>query len=160
MPPSQSTVAIQVRINRRHHDSRKHGSRLTGCSENRRPLRDLTRLIPRPNDVDGAAVRARLSQALEEAHRAELRVRVARGARHGDARPHQHHRGQPDARGHFVDHDAVRELAYHGARGEHGEDHVVVVAREADVFFEARDVGVGEGCFVDIVEEGADAAVG
>lgn len=57
-------------------------------------------------------------------------------------------------------HDAVRELADDRSGSEHGQNDIVVVSGEVDVFLETGDVSVCKRLPIDIVEKRADAAIG
>lgn len=98
---------------------------------------------------------------MKESHGSELGEVVTGAANHGQGGPDEGHQGEPDARGNLLDDKTVRDLTDDvfvlledylviSARGDltanskTGDQKVVLVTREVDVFLHSRDVGISQ----------------
>jgi hypothetical protein len=77
------------------------------------PLQPSTRihLLPTSQHINCPTIQTRLHEPLQEPHRTQLLIRLARRRAHGEARPHDEREGQPDGGPHFLDYQGVRDVA-------------------------------------------------
>lgn len=143
-PASEPEVSVQVVVEAGLDEAANHGTSEAGGSEDAAALAELALRVPCAEDVVCADKGGRFADALEEADGHDGARVVHGGRHHGQAAPEDHHEREPDARLDVVQRQVGWDLAEHVADGEAGVDDAELVAYEAEVFFHAGDVGIGE----------------
>jgi hypothetical protein len=153
LPPGQAVQAVHALVDARLQVAAEHGSRGRRCVENAGALRELARLVPGAQDHVRGRVEDALQQADEEADRDDVVGGCHGGQAEGEHCPDELAGRDPDGGADFCQDDLAGDLADDVAAGPGDVDHVELVAVHGQIFFHARDVGIGDVGLVEVFDE-------